>query len=372
MIIIITQCFYPVIGGLENLMTGLAESLSVSGREVVVFADGIDHPEDKIKKYKIFRFSQWKPIRKRKKAKAIKQFIKGKKIECIFVDSWKSIEFFNPGDINEKINVLAHGSEVLKQKENNNFLQRIKYQYKLKRIYNSYMVADNIIANSNYTKKIIEKNIGIKKNITIILPGVDKIQKNISEDDKKRIYTKLKNYSPILITLARLEERKGHLMVFDLISNLKSDFPKLKYLIAGDGPVRDHLEKYAKSIGVIDNVEFLGFITDPQKTFYLGISDIFIMTPYQVKESIEGFGMSYIDASMNGLPVIATKSGGIEDAVIDGINGFLINENDIKDLEDKTRLLLINNEIYQDISTKAKELSKSFIWENKIKEYLEV
>ena len=68
MIIIITQCFYPVIGGLENLMTGLAESLSVSGREVVVFADGIDHPEDKIKKYKIFRFSQWKPIRKRKKA----------------------------------------------------------------------------------------------------------------------------------------------------------------------------------------------------------------------------------------------------------------------------------------------------------------
>ena len=372
MIIIITQCFYPKIGGLENLMTGLADSISNSGRELVVFCDGKNISKDKQKKYKIFRFNQWKPIRKRKKTNIIREFIRGQKIDCIFADSWKSLEFFNPNEISVKINVLAHGSEIIKQEGENSIYQNIRYQYKLKRIYKSYLIANNIIANSRYTKNLIKNNIGITKNISVILPGIEKKQKNINNIDKKKINQNLKGSGPILITLARLEERKGHLMVFDLISRIKSDFPNIKYLVAGDGPFKKNLENYAKSVGVYDNVTFLGFITDPQKTFYLGISDIFIMTPYQVKQSIEGFGMSYIDASMNGLPVIATKSGGIEDAVIDGINGFLINEFDAENLENKTRLLLSDKKVHENISVKAKKLSKSFLWENKVKEYLEV
>ena len=68
MIIITTQCFAPQIGGIESLMTGMADAMSKNGKDVLVLADGIQTEVDKKVNYKIKRFSGWKPIRRINKA----------------------------------------------------------------------------------------------------------------------------------------------------------------------------------------------------------------------------------------------------------------------------------------------------------------
>ena len=75
MIIITTQCFFPNIGGIESLMTGMAEAMSNAGKDVLVLADGKKTLNDKSKKYKIKRFNGWKPYRRRRKAIYLKKFL---------------------------------------------------------------------------------------------------------------------------------------------------------------------------------------------------------------------------------------------------------------------------------------------------------
>ena len=108
MIIITTQCFFPQIGGIESLMTGMAEAMRSAGKDVLVLADGKKNAGDESKKYKIKRFSGWKPYRRIHKANYLKKIIANNNIEAIYADSWKSIEYLNL--VKVKIIVLAHGT----------------------------------------------------------------------------------------------------------------------------------------------------------------------------------------------------------------------------------------------------------------------
>ena len=113
MIIITTQCFFPEIGGIESLMTGMADAMSNVGKDVLVLADGKQTASDENKKFKIKRFSGWKPYRRRRKAIYLKKFIANNNIEAIYADSWKSIEHLSL--LNVKVVVLAHGTEIPKK-----------------------------------------------------------------------------------------------------------------------------------------------------------------------------------------------------------------------------------------------------------------
>ena len=92
--------------------------------------------------------------------------------------------------------------------------------------------------------------------------------------------------------------------------------------------VPDEIKKYVRMLKLEKNVTFLGWITEPEKSLVLQSSDIFIMTPSQVGESIEGFGMVFIDAAFHGIASIGTNSGGISDAVLHNKTGLLCLEGD--------------------------------------------
>ena len=93
MIIITTQCFAPKIGGIESLMTGMAEAMANNGSEVLVLADGKSQDSDSKLNYEIKRFSGWKPLRRLRKAKYLEKICKNKKVDAIYADSWKSVEY---------------------------------------------------------------------------------------------------------------------------------------------------------------------------------------------------------------------------------------------------------------------------------------
>jgi len=368
-IVISTQCFSPVLGGMENLMKGLAESLYKKDFNIFVFADSKnsldEEKHDKYLSYEIIRYGGLKIIRKRRKSTDIKKFINFKKnIDCIFCDSWKSAENLIKNKIanTEKIFCLAHGNDIL---VNKNIIKR-------KRIKKTLSETSCVIANSYFTKKRVT-NLGIKSNkIKVIYPGVENIYFNSKRNNNN--LQKYKNFKPILLTIARLEKRKNHKKIIYAINELIKDFKNLLYLIAGDGPEMKKIRKLINKLNLKKNVKILGKVNERDKAFLFKISDLHVMPTIQDKRSIsiEGFGISYIEAGMHGIPSISSGLGGTKESVIDGKTGIICNPNNVSSIKDSIRKVLINKTMYKKLSINSKNFSKKFLWKNTIRNYLKL
>ena len=349
-------------------MSGMAEAMNNSHEKLIVLADGNIHPDDKKKSYQIIRFNAWKPIRRIQKAIYLKNICKKNKVKAIFTDSWKSAEYL--GSIKEKILVLAHGTEIQKDTYKVNLRKIIRQ----KRILSSYNNAYKIIANSSYTKELILSSLNINENkVVIIHPGIDVYKEFITESVRTKILKLIEKSYPVIITLARLEKRKGHKFVLNAIDTLKKKFPDLLYIIAGEGPYKKEIYKHAKELGIVEKILFLGWISEPEKSVLLKNSQLFIMTPTIEGESVEGFGMSFIDAGFHGLATIGTDSGGINDAIINEKTGLICNENDQEDITEKIEYLLSNDSLRKQYGDNGYAYALSqFTWPKKIKEYLSI
>lgn len=368
MIIIATQCFAPKIGGIEALMTGMAESMSSIGKDVLVLADGNTNLEEiKNKKYSIKRFQGWKPLRRLRKAQYIEEICREKDVEAIFADSWKSIEYLNKE--NKKILVLAHGTEIPKQYWT---LMIDMFRFKKKRIIKSYENVYKIIANSNYTKDLMQASLKIdSKRILIIHPGIDVYHEFISKEEHEYVKKITHNRGPIITTLARVEKRKGHKYIINAINEFKDQYPNIIYLIAGKGPYLSEIKSYVKKLNLQDYVLFLGWITEPEKSLILKKSDVFAMTPVTSGESVEGFGMAFIDAAFHGVASVGSDNGGIIDAVIHGETGIICEADNQSDISLKLKMLIEDKNLRVELGNNGRKVAeKKFSWEVKVYEYL--
>jgi len=368
-IVISTQCFSPVLGGIENLMKGLADNLYKKKFNIFVFADSKnlsdEEKHDKSLSYEIVRYRGLKIIRKKRKSRDIKKFINFKKnINSIFCDSWKSAENLIKNKIvkSEKIFCLAHGNDIL---INKNIIKK-------KRIRKTLSEIRHIIANSYFTKKKIT-DLGIKSSkIKVIYPGVEHRYFDFKKNNNP--FQKYKNFKPILLTIARLEKRKNHRNIIYAVNELIKDFKNLLYLIAGDGPEIREIRKLINKLNLEKNVKVLGKVNENDKNFLFKISDLHVMPTIQDKKSvsIEGFGISYIEAGMHGIPSISSGLGGTEESVINGKTGIICNPNNISSIKDSIKKVLINKKMYKKLSINSKNFSKKFLWKNTITNYLKL
>ncbi len=366
-IIITTQCFAPKIGGIESLMTGMAEAMAKRGIEVLVLADGKTHDSDHKQKYKIKRFTGWKPLRRLAKAKYLEKICSSKNVKAIYADSWKSIEYLKK--YKKKILVLAHGTEIPKQYWT---MMLDLMRFKKNRIVNSYKNVYKILANSSYTKDLMQASLRIDTDlIKIIHPGIDVYDDFITEEDKKNVADIIGNNTPVITTLARVEERKGHKFILNALPEIKQRFPKVLYLIAGKGPYLENIRQITKKMNLESNVKFLGWITEPEKSLILKRSDLFVMTPTTVGESVEGFGMAYIDASFHGVASVGSDSGGVGDAILDNETGIICESGNQRMITEKILLLLENKKLRESMGENGKlRANENYAWDKKIIEYL--
>jgi len=363
MYVFTTQCFASRVGGTEDLMTNLALSLAEK-YEVVVFADQHLYIQDEIfdskneRILKTFRYGGIKFFRRYKKARDIELFIKENKIDGIIADTWKSLEMCIDEINLKKIPVmcLAHGNELLYNNEK-----------RKKRIYNTLKKINNVVANSEYTGQLVNK-LGISyKNIHIVNPGA----KDLSSQEVINSY----NFSgnPILLTLARLDKRKGHEKVLYSLKKLKEDFPEIQYIIAGDGPEKNNLSNIAKKLQIQNYVHFVGNINDKQKKEIFEKTSLMVMptSDQTLNRSIEGFGIAYIEAAMFGICSVASDIGGVKEAVIHEETGILINSDD--NLYSCLKDLLKDEKKINRLSSNAQDRAlKNFKWSRVVENYLNV
>jgi phosphatidyl-myo-inositol dimannoside synthase len=362
MFLVATRNFPPELGGMQNLMEGLSNALLNHG-PVKVFADNIDNSEayDQNSKLNIERISGFKIFRKYRKANLIKDFIENNDLRASFFDHWKSIENIDEGILKKtKSFCLIHSKEI-----NHPTGSSLG-----KRVIKALCKADCIIANSNFTKKLAVK-LGINdNNIKIINPGCNypvPINKN-SKEFAKKIYGES---SPKLITVSRLDGRKSHQNILMTVKNLLPKFPNLKYVSIGDGDEKNNIQKLKKELSLDNQVELIFKSTEQEKVALIEQSDVFVMPSVVYKKSVEGFGISYIEAASYGKPSIGGIYGGEEDAIKIGHTGYLCDGNNLNSLYDNFLKILENNH-HKKLGSNALEFSKNFNWNIIIKKYIEL
>ena len=267
MIVILTQCFPSRVGGVESLISNLALGLSKK-EKIIVFADTYDIFLDEVydKKYQnqilVKRIGGIKFFRKKNKLKQIKLFIQSNNIKLIIADSWKSFELGIDFINNKKIPsiCLAHGNELLSKNFN-----------KQKRIINTLQKTSLIVANSIYTKNLAQDLKLKNTEVDYIYPG--------AEDFRHISTTKVPNIkgSPILLTLARIEKRKGHSLVIESVKKLIYRYPNINYIIAGDGPEVNNLIRLVAINKITKNVTFVGYKNLKEMIGLYTISDIVVL-----------------------------------------------------------------------------------------------
>jgi phosphatidylinositol alpha-1,6-mannosyltransferase len=149
----------------------------------------------------------------------------------------------------------------------------------------------------------------------------------------------------VILTVARLVERKGIDKVIESMPFVKKHFPNSAYFIAGDGPFRSHLKQLAKKSQVSSSIFFRGFVSEEEKVRLYQACDVFIMPSRVVnKEDVEGFGIVFLEASACRKPVIGGNSGGIGDAIVDGQTGIIVEAEDISSIASSIISLLANDD----------------------------
>ena len=363
MFLIVTRSFPPDVGGMQALMGGLSENLlSYDSVKVFTYEFPNSNLYDNKSKINIERVKGIKLFRKYRKANLVNSFIsRNPNIKSIITDHWKSLEILNADSIKRcKIICLLHSKEI-----NHKIGSSLN-----KRLLKSTNKANFIVANSNFTKELATK-VGINSpKIRVIFPGINK-PKVVEDKFKTEAKTIFKDSFPKIITVARLEKRKGHDKILMAIKNLKVKFPNIKYISIGYGEEEVNLKTLAKELSIEKEVIFLKNINENLKIALIEKSNLFLMPSRFYKKSVEGFGISYIEAASYGVGSIGGKDGGASDAISHNKTGLICDGNDLNSIYEAIINFFTNNK-FNEYGKSAKIFSENFHWNKVVKSYLKL
>jgi phosphatidyl-myo-inositol dimannoside synthase len=199
--------------------------------------------------------------------------------------------------------------------------------------------ADLVITNSNFTRTFVASVGAPQSRIVKIRPGADPARFRPGLDCSQLAQRLGVAGRPTLLTVSRIVKAnryKGHDVVLRALPKVVHEVPDVAYVIVGDGDDLDYLHRLARECDVQNNVVFAGRASDAELPQLYNACDAFIMCSREdrTKRGIlaEGFGIALVEASASGKPVIAGRSGGVADAVQDGITGLLVNPVDTEEV----------------------------------------
>lgn len=223
--------------------------------------------------------------------------------------------------------VWTHGNEIsriLSAPERHDYALRVLAQ------------AARVVAISRFTAGLVERCGVSADRIEVVYPACD-VDVFLPRPVPPNLQTKLlggRAGGRVLLTIGNLVARKGHDMVIKALPEVRRTVPDVTYLIVGDGPYRGELERLAVELGVRDHVVFAGRADDAELASIYALADVFIMASRERREEndVEGFGLVYLEAAACGKPVIGGRSGGVPEAIQEGVTGLLVDPEDPMDI----------------------------------------
>ncbi|MFK0733820.1 MAG: glycosyltransferase family 4 protein [Gloeotrichia echinulata HAB0833] len=253
--------------------------------------------------------------------------------------------------------IYLHGDDVLCPLKNPFF--RWLFEWTLQR-------SKIIVCNSSFTQNYLKENFEVERPIQIIHPTVrpEKFgqvslkQKNILRSQIRQKY-QIPQDAIVILSVGRLVRRKGFDRVIEHLPALLADGLDVYYLICGRGQMESELRELSEKLGVASRVIFAGYVPDEELASYYATCDIFSMLTFfdNKQKSIEGFGIVYLEAGYFGKPVIASRVGGVEDAVLHGETGLLVDPNSPKEILSMLRQMCTDRELREKLGNRGQELA---------------
>ena len=225
--------------------------------------------------------------------------------------------------------------------------------------------SDVIIALTEDMKKEIEKI--CDREVFVIPNGID--LRNFEKLSKENIRKKLEiaNEEEIIIFVGTLRSVKGVKYLIKAMEIIIQKNIDTRLMLVGDGEDRESLEKLVKELDLEKYVSFVGIVPNKKVPEYMVASDIFVLPSLS-----ESFGIVNLEAMASGLPIVATKVGGLAEIIKDGENGFLVEPKNSKEIAEKVLLLLEDEEMRERISRNNKESVKKYSWESVVERLEEI
>ncbi|RKR89885.1 glycosyltransferase involved in cell wall biosynthesis [Micromonospora pisi] len=152
--------------------------------------------------------------------------------------------------------------------------------------------------------------------------------------------------TPRIVHVARLVEVKGTTDLLRAFATVRRALPAAELVIVGDGPLREQLGALATQLGVAEAVRFLGAQPHAEVLAQVRAARVLCLPSATASNGAqEGLGMVLLEAAASGRPVVGTDHGGIPEAVVDGVNGYLVPERDPAALAERLLALLVDPEL---------------------------
>lgn len=211
-----------------------------------------------------------------------------------------------------------------------------------------------------------------RKKFTIIPVGINPnkyYRPGYARRDLENVIGKLPSDCKVILTIGRLVKRKGVAwFVEKVLPNIRGE---VVYLIAGEGPEEKQIKKIIEDKNLENKIRLLGKITEKDKEILLNTCDIFVQPNIEIKGDIEGFGIAVIEAASCGRVVVAADIEGLQDAICDGKNGFMVKSHDADDYERKITQLLSDDNFRKQFGERARQfVIENYNWKSIAEKYL--
>ncbi len=317
--LLVTNDFPPKVGGIQNYLWELWRRLPPESTTVLTTPYRGAKSFDAQQPIRIERDSSKVLLPTRALARRIDRLAAELDVDLVLLDPAVPLGILGPW-LERPYGVVVHGAEVTvpgRLPIAGSVLRRV------------LRGAEVVIAAGGYPAAEARRCAGVDLPTIILPPGVDTNRfVPLGEQERSGVRKRLgfDPDAPLILGMSRLVPRKGFDILIDASAELAKRWPTLQVAIAGSGRDRSRLERRAKRLGA--PVRFLGRVDDADLVPLLGSADVFAMLCRNRWAGLEqeGFGIVFLEAAACGVPVVAGRSGGSAEAVVDHQTGIVVEQ----------------------------------------------
>lgn len=374
-ILIVTQDFFPGTGGIQAYMLELARHFHREGHHVGIVCPGRHDapsplpPDVDVTRLRIHSSWLFLPLLFR-----LPRLVRRGRYDVVVYAQWQSSlpELLMPRDARRHRSVcLAHGRELL-----TSVLR--PFHGPLCRA--AFRRIDVAVPVSRAIETMLRRIGRPSGRVAIVHPGVDAVKfspgsSNASDQmasgDLRARYGL--GEAPVILSIARMVPRKGFDLLIKALPRVLAMVPAARLVLGGEGPELSALRALARELGVDRAVHFIGRIAEDALVGHYRMADVFAMPSRQGPRDVEGFGIVLVEAGACEVPVVATRTGGIVDAVADGETGILIPQENVDALAEALIRLLKDPDEATRMGKRARaRVLEGLTWEATGKRFLEL
>ena len=226
-------------------------------------------------------------------------------------------------------------------------VQMKKWQIALERFTNR--LENIVVINTEKARSFCSDTLGISEERVAVIPnGIEMPEQTPTGSANRKSEFGIDPGRFVIGAVGRLTVEKGHKYLLEAVQRVKKMHSNILLLVVGDGKLRKHLENYAVRLGIGDEVLFAGYRHDV-KTIYQML-DLFILPSL-----IEGMPNVVLEAMSYGLPIVATRVGGVPELIDDGVSGRIVPPKNSDALSEAIQVLINQPEMAQEMGNHARK-----------------